>query len=158
MSKQELIDQLTQFTSEVKCIRELHDNLLARIKVASTSITCGAERDTTLSEMSLAVTHLRAQLMTLKLNLVAVWIGPDSIMARVEHLQNNGQWLPMKFFGDYHMMKTEIGNLERECFGVQGRFEKTYGVKNGFVGDMDKMLLIPEPYIHDFVPGEFPNQ
>ena len=101
MSKQQLIEQLAHFTNEVQAIQRARDMLLKEINIAPVSILGGFQPEMTLSDMSKLVTALRTRCMRLKLDLAAAWIGPGSVLAKSEELQAGGEWLPMKFFGDY---------------------------------------------------------
>jgi len=153
----QLIDQLARLTSEARAIETDRDTLLIGINIASASVSCGLEPQMTLREMSKLVTGLRTRFMKLKLNLATASMGPASLIAKAEQLQESGQWLPMNLFGDYYKLKTGIGELERDCFKVQLLLERAYRINNGFRGETGKHLLIPEPYIHEFVKGEFPD-
>ena len=124
MSKQQLIEQLAHFTTEVQAIQRDWDMLLKQFNIASVSIVCGFQPEMTLSDMSKLVTSLRTRCMRLKLDLAAAWIGPGSVVAKSEQLQAGGEWLPMKFFGDYYKMKSEVGKLERNYCKLQLDFER----------------------------------
>lgn len=153
-SRQALLNELTHFTNELHALYAVRDQLLLDITTCSSHIYRGLAPQTTHPAMSWSVIHLRMRCISLKLTLVAAWLGPSSILVRASLLPDT---LPIKFFGDYRMLKLYIGKLERECYKMQMRFEKAYGVKDGFVGDAGERLLWQEPYVHAFVPGEFPN-